>query len=434
MLSKTENGDYAIIVKNLFKRFAKNSVGAASRALFGRKTKNSHDFTALDDISFKVKRGESVGILGLNGSGKSTLLQIIANVLQPSSGDVVTKGKLAALLELGSGFNPDFTGLENIYLNASILGFKKRETKEILDDILDFADIGDFIHRPVSTYSSGMRMRLAFAVQSFIEPEILIVDEALGVGDHLFKMKCFERINTLLESGISFLYVSHSEETIRRLTNRAIVLDKGKIIMDGEVQEAIDEYHVSMGQRRRVNFSNVLNNSATKKSLSINQQDICHKTHILSVKVLDESERYCDNFITGDIVKIEITFVNYDKTEGLSAGLRVRNKEGLKIYSWATANYERNYGDNCVIGKIFEKADNSKSVFTVQFEFICNLGSNLYQVEAFLTNENKSVVDQKEVLDWISEAGFFRVEVDKSKNFFGGICDLRMKVSLKNSD
>lgn len=433
-LSKTENGDYAIIVKNLFKRFAKNSVGAASRALLGRETKNSHDFTALDDISFKVRCGESVGILGLNGSGKSTLLQIIANVLQPSSGHVVTKGKLAALLELGSGFNPDFTGLENIYLNASILGLTQRETKEILDDILEFADIGDFIHRPVSTYSSGMRMRLAFAVQSFIEPEILIVDEALGVGDHLFKMKCFERINTLLESGISFLYVSHSEETIRRLTSRAIVLHKGKLIMDGQVQDAIDEYHVLMGQQRRENFSNVLDNSQTKKSLSINQQDIYHKTHILSVKVLDKSERNCDNFITGDMVKIEITFINYHKTEGLSAGLRIRNKEGLKIYSWATANYESYHSNKDGIGKIFEKAGNSKSVFSVQFEFICNLGSNLYQVEAFITHENKSVVDQKEVLDWISEAGFFRVEVDKSKNFFGGVCDLGMKVSLKDSD
>ena len=189
MLSKTENGDYAIIVKNLFKRFAKNSVGAASRALFGRKTKNSHDFTALDDISFKVNAASPL-YPWTQWFGKKYLLQIIANVLQPSSGDVVTKGKLAALLELGSGFNPDFTGLENIYLNASILGFKKRETKEILGDILDFADIGDFIHRPVSTYSSGMRMRLAFAIQSFIEPEILIVDEALGVGDHFFKQKC----------------------------------------------------------------------------------------------------------------------------------------------------------------------------------------------------------------------------------------------------
>ena len=310
MLPKTENGDYAIIVKNLFKRFAKNSVGAASRALLGRETKNSHDFTALDDISFKVRRGESVGILGLNGSGKSTLLQIIANVLQPSSGHVVTKGKLAALLELGSGFNPDFTGLENIYLNASILGFKKRETKEILDDILEFADIGDFIHRPVSTYSSGMRMRLAFAVQSFIEPEILIVDEALGVGDHFFKQKCFGKIHALLDKGITFLCVSHNEETLRGLTDRVLLLHHGKLAMDGGVQECIDEYNLIMGQKRRNRIpleSKRWELDASSPNITNMQEGKVAK--IVKVRVLDSNECSRHHFKSGESIKILLEFI-----------------------------------------------------------------------------------------------------------------------------
>jgi lipopolysaccharide transport system ATP-binding protein len=199
------------------------------------------------------------------------------------------------------------------------------------------------------------------------------------------------------------------------------------------VQSCIDEYSIRMGQKRRINLSNALNHYSTKQSFLMEQRDICKKTQILSVEVLDKSERSCENFITGDLVKIEITFANYGKTEGLSVGLRVRNKEGFKIYSWATANYERYYTNQDEIGKIFEEAENFKSIFTVQFEFICNLGSNLYQLETFITYENKSVFEQQEVLDWVSEAGFFRVEVDKSNNFFGGVCDLGMKASLKGT-
>lgn len=427
------DNDSAIVVKNLSKRFSASPIRTMFKGLTGKIKKKESDFQALNNISFTIKKGESVGILGENGSGKSTLLQIIAKTLEPSSGSLKTNGKLAALLELGSGFNPNFTGRENVYLNASILGFSKKQTDQVFHRVEEFADIGEFIDRSISTYSSGMKMRLAFAVQVFAEPEILIVDEALSVGDQFFRKKCYEKLNQLIEKGITFLYVTHNEETLRQLTNRVLLLHEGTLLKDGKPQECINEYNIQMGQNRRLNLSNSANKSIQNQNFLIKQPVICEETRILSVKVLDESEKSCDNFLTGDLVKIEITFRNNGKTEGLSAGLRIRNKEGLKIYSWATANYERYFIKRDEIGKIFEKTDDSKSVFTVQFDFTCNLGSNLYQVEAFISNEKNTSFEQQEVLDWVTEAAFFRVEVDKAKNFFGGVCDLGMKASLKNS-
>lgn len=173
-----------------------------------------HEFWALKDVSFEVKKGETVGIIGRNGSGKSTLLQMICGTLSPTSGSVTTHGRIAALLELGSGFNPEFTGRENVYMNASVLGLTKDEIDARFDEIAAFADIGEFIEQPVKIYSSGMMVRLAFAVQAQVEPNIMIVDEALAVGDAKFQAKCFERLKKLKESGTSILLVTHSTEQI----------------------------------------------------------------------------------------------------------------------------------------------------------------------------------------------------------------------------
>lgn len=206
------------------------SIGAALRA---RAHESYQDFFALENIAFSVGRSESVGILGKNGSGKSTLLQIIAGTLRPTSGDVALRGRAAALLELGAGFNPEFTGRENVYLNGSVIGLTRRQIDAKFDEIASFADIGSFMEQPVKTYSSGMAVRLAFAVQTAVEPEVLIVDEALAVGDEAFQRKCFSRIQSLRLRGTTMLLVSHDIHTITRLCSRALLLHEGHLVIDG---------------------------------------------------------------------------------------------------------------------------------------------------------------------------------------------------------
>ena len=213
------------------------------RRLMGREPKSyAREFWALSDVSFNVKKGETVGVIGRNGSGKSTLLQIICGTLTPTSGTVNTNGRTAALLELGAGFNPEFTGRENIYMNGALLGLSKAEIDSRIDDIAAFADIGQFIEQPVKTYSSGMYVRLAFAIAINVQPQILIVDEVLAVGDARFQAKCMKRIKVIQESGASILFVSHDVSSVRALCGRAIWLECGRLHMDGDVFPVTGRY------------------------------------------------------------------------------------------------------------------------------------------------------------------------------------------------
>ena len=211
--------------------------------LFARFGKTYHrDFWALRDVSFEIPKGQIVGILGKNGAGKSTLLQIICGTLTPTHGDVEVRGRVAALLELGSGFNPEFTGIENVYMNAQLLGMTKEKIDTKIHDILAFADIGDFVNQPVKTYSSGMFARLAFSVVVHVSPDILIVDEALSVGDAWFQHKSMARMRELMENGCTVLFVSHSIDAVRALCDEAIWLDGGTVKMHGDVTEVTNAY------------------------------------------------------------------------------------------------------------------------------------------------------------------------------------------------
>ena len=239
------NEEYAIEVKNLDKVYKlyekpidrlRESLGLAG------KKKLSRDHYALRDISLEVRKGETVGIIGTNGSGKSTILKIITGVLNPTKGDVLINGRISALLELGAGFNMEFTGIENIYLNGTMIGFSKAEIDEKLDDILNFADIGEFAYQKVKTYSSGMFVRLAFAVAINIDPEILIVDEALSVGDVFFQNKCYHKFEEFKAAGKTILFVSHDLSSISKYCDRVILLERGKKLGDGNTKEMIDMY------------------------------------------------------------------------------------------------------------------------------------------------------------------------------------------------
>ena len=197
---------------------------------------------ALNNVSFQVKKGETVGIIGTNGSGKSTILKIITGVLNPTQGEVVVDGRISALLELGAGFNGEYSGIENVYLNGQMIGFSKEEIDAKLQDILDFADIGEFIHQPVKTYSSGMFVRLAFAVAINIEPEILIVDEALSVGDVFFQAKCYRKFEEFKEMGKTILFVSHDLSSIGKYCDRVVLLNKGEKLAEGDAKEMVNLY------------------------------------------------------------------------------------------------------------------------------------------------------------------------------------------------
>ncbi len=213
----------------------RDSLGLTRKKLY-------HEHYALKDVNLTVRQGETVGIIGTNGSGKSTILKIITGVLSPTSGNVEIHGRLSALLELGAGFNMEFTGLENVYLNGTMSGFSKAEIDSRLQSILDFADIGEFIHQKVKTYSSGMFVRLAFAVAINIDPEILIVDEALSVGDVFFQNKCYHKFEEFKDQGKTILFVSHDLTSINKYCDRVILLDKGKKIGEGRPKEIIDMY------------------------------------------------------------------------------------------------------------------------------------------------------------------------------------------------
>jgi len=207
--------------------------------LLGR---SSRLFYALRDVSFRAETGESLAIVGHNGAGKSTLLGLVAGLSQPSEGKVVVEGRAAALLELGSGFHPELTGVENLRMYASLLGLTRRRTAELFDEIVAFADIGDFIREPIRTYSMGMVMRLAFAIAVSVDPEILIVDEVLAVGDQAFQEKCFDRIRRFTASGRTLLCVSHTSSLVRQLCDRALWLDHGRVVMAGATPKVLDAY------------------------------------------------------------------------------------------------------------------------------------------------------------------------------------------------
>lgn len=209
---------------------------------FLRRDLKFNEFWALKDISFEIKKGERLGVLGLNGSGKSTLLKVVSGVLKPSAGSIETNGVIAPLLELGAGFSPEYTGRENIYLYGAVLGFTKEFLDEKIDEIVDFSGLGEFIEVPLKNYSSGMKARLGFSIATVVEPDILILDEVLSVGDKKFRKKSENKIMSMFDKGVTVLFVSHSLEQVTRLCDRAIILDSGRLVAEGPVDKVARIY------------------------------------------------------------------------------------------------------------------------------------------------------------------------------------------------
>ncbi len=407
---------------------------------------------ALRDISFSVKKGESFGIVGRNGSGKSTLLQLITGTLTPTVGSVSTHGRVAALLELGSGFNPDFSGRENVYLNAMLLGMSREEVNQRFDKIAAFADIGEYLDQPVKTYSSGMLVRLAFAVQVQIDPDILIVDEALAVGDALFQKRCFSRIDKLISDGVTLLFVSHDQEAVRTLTNRSILLKGGEEVMKGTSSQVLLAYRKLLHEDESVYFANLIseksketgisqaspkNNVVVTAKLSSTPESALGKTNnmsfgdggieIISVKTFDGNNEPCAVFYPGDMIRIGIDCSSRIETDHINVAVRIRNREGIKIYSWGTLNQDKQLLDSHREGEVFwKRVIRSGEDFTVWLECECTLGPNFYEIQAAISYEGNPDYTAQRLLHWKDEAAFFQTMIRQDEYFFGGICDLRM--------
>ncbi len=289
------------------------------------------DFWALRDLSFSIRQGEVFCIIGENGSGKSTTLQLIAGILQPAAGSVQVNGRVSALLELGAGFNPEFTGRDNVYLNASILGFSKREIDQRYREIEDFAEIGDFIHQPVKTYSSGMVVRLAFAVAIHVDPEILLVDEALAVGDSYFRHRCMRKVHELRARGVTIVFVSHAIADVKAIGDRALWLEHGRLKAIGETDAVVRQYLAAMTIPAGGD-SGPANQPESPIALSIPNVDHRHgdgRAEILGIAVLNEYGEPLHLMMPASRIIVRITFRANETLSRPAAGFMLRNHLGL---------------------------------------------------------------------------------------------------------
>lgn len=443
------SSDIAIRVEDLSKCYEiydnprdrlKQFVMPRINSIIGKTQKQYYrEFWALKNVSFEIKKGETVGIIGRNGSGKSTLLQIVCGTLTPSSGRVETAGRIAALLELGSGFNPEFTGRENIYLNAAVLGLTVDEIENRFDDIVAFADIGQFIDQPVKTYSSGMAVRLAFAVQSQVDPDILIVDEALSVGDAKFQAKCFDRLRQLKERGTSILLVTHSSEQIVTHCSYAILMDNGIQLITGEPKKVVNRYldllfgkEATVGQpgpvlcRGSASEANIVN----KYEYSLNVNEDVFSTHVgynpheyrwgdSGVTITDfyltvNDDPYPSAVVTGSTVTL-ITAVRFNRDVLRPIfGITIKTKEGVTVYG---ANSETL---NC---SDFHELVHANSAVYIKTVFSCRLAAGDYFISlGVATKHGEEVTPHDRRYDSI------HLQVRPNENFFG-IADLESSIT-----
>jgi lipopolysaccharide transport system ATP-binding protein len=300
-----------------------------------------------------VERGEILGIVGPNGSGKSTLLQIASGIVTPTRGRVSVEGRVAALLELGAGFNPEFTGRENVYLNGEIMGLSRRETERVFPKIEAFAEIGEFIDRPVKEYSSGMYVRLAFATAIHVEPEVLIVDEALAVGDAIFANRCLRRLEEMKERGVTILFVSHDLGLVKRLCHRAVLMLKGEIACEGKPGEVVNRY-VGL-----VHHSQALESAS---DLTGNYRHGDGASTIASIRMFDGSGRESTSIEYGDMATVEVTARFNREVDRPIVGVLIRNRLGIEVFGTNTRIEGRDFGS-------FKAGD----CLTVDFRFPCYL-------------------------------------------------------------
>lgn len=411
--------------------------------LIGKQPKQYfREFWALRDVSFEVKKGETVGIIGRNGSGKSTLLQIICGTLSPTGGSVETRGRIAALLELGSGFNPEFTGRENVYMNASVLGLSSEEIDARFNDIVAFADIGDFIEQPVKTYSSGMMVRLAFAVIAHVDADILVVDEALAVGDAFFTQKCMRFLRGFMKKG-TVLFVSHDTGSIRNLCNYAVWLEKGQVIQEGAPKEVCELYLEAFYEAQQGKSSTTMLKALKKPDNSlpikdqrlefINASNLRNDLQIFEfdpdapsfgkggaqihhVHLLDENEHPLAWIVGGEKVTLRVTVHTYKDLDSPIVGFFVKDRLGQALFGDNTFLTYREQPILCKEGK------------EVQADFVFYmplLPAGEYSIAIAIANGTQEIHEQHQ---WIHDAVLFKSESSSVASGLIGIPMLEVKL------
>ena len=339
--------DWAIKIEHLSKvyKIFDKPTDRVKEALNPFRKRYSRDFYALNDVSLTITKGETVGIIGKNGAGKSTILKIITGVLTPTSGSVQVNGRIASLLELGAGFNPEMTGIENIYLNGTIMGYTKEEMDDRLQDIIDFADIGEFIHQPVKMYSSGMFARLAFAVNVNVTPDILIVDEALSVGDVFFQNKCFKRMDTLKKSGVTVLFVSHDIGSIRQLCDKCLWLENGGMRQYGNVEEVAAAYF-----NEQLSLQNKLNQDTVEDFVSNHDIDVFEGKKYLELPLIS----FKQGLMNDDVIIKSLSF--YENGEE-----RLVLENGHRYVARYAVEFKKGF-ENLIFGFVME---NNKGIAVI---------------------------------------------------------------------
>jgi len=322
-------------VERRFRVLRERNATLKEAALRRRRTRHV-DFWALRGVDLEVRPGESVGLVGRNGSGKSTLLKLIAGIISPSAGRVVTGGTIASMLELGAGFHPDFTGRENLFLNAAILGFSEKEVRARFDQIVEFAELEDFVDAPVRTYSSGMQLRLAFAVASHVRADIMLLDEVFAVGDEAFQRKCMGRMSDFRRAGGTLVFVSHDATAVERICDRAVLLEHGRVLMDGDVQDVLARYHRLLAEESRRTVQAEDEGAAAPPPAAAEdggrQRWGDRSVEITRVALHGADGRATDTFRSGEPFTIEIAFTGNAPVPLPNFGIAVHSVEGVHMY------------------------------------------------------------------------------------------------------
>jgi lipopolysaccharide transport system ATP-binding protein len=422
--------EIAVSLKNVskcFKRYAHPADRLKDVVLPGRG--RSDEFWALKDIDLEIPKGQTLGIIGQNGSGKSTLLQIIAGTLTPTTGNVKVNGRVSALLELGSGFNPEFTGRQNVFFNGRLLGLSQAEIESKFDAIASFANIGDFMEQPVRTYSSGMFVRLAFAVAVNVEPEILIVDEALAVGDILFQRKCFNKIEELSNSGVTILFVSHDLNSLLNLCDRAIILDDHTIICEDKPHPVVLAYNTLMVQREasscnvagrfRHEIRSASHQTDPKQPHQMGESRIgIGGAEIIAAEIYDSSGKPAQTVRCGEKVTICSTIQFHQDIDRPISGFKIKTLNGIAVIGNSTFGSQKSL-----------PAIAAGSILAVEFSWNCYLTPGSYTISVGVSEmlEDQKIVarDRRRdmlpltVIGSLSSYGLLAVPVDIDFSYVG---------------